>query len=77
MRPIDKGEAPNVRFHRYQDAEACLEERIGAYCSYCEFPSSMCRRWSIKKQRQGEETGWPGAISCYPANTVMQEKVTS
>lgn len=38
MRPVDKGKAPDITFNEYQDAESHLEERIGPYCSYCEFP---------------------------------------
>ncbi|HJD32380.1 MAG TPA: HNH endonuclease [Candidatus Eisenbergiella stercorigallinarum] len=38
MRPVDKGETPDRTFDDYQDAEPYLEERIGPYCSYCEFP---------------------------------------
>ena len=38
MRPVDKGKAPDITFNEYQDAEPHLEERIGPYCSYCEFP---------------------------------------
>ncbi len=38
MRPVEKGKAPVCKFIKYQDAERELEERLGAYCSYCELP---------------------------------------
>ena len=38
MRPVNKGEAPKIQFKKYQEAEPYLEERSGAYCSFCEFP---------------------------------------
>lgn len=42
MRPIDRGDAPNV-YGRYQDAIGDLEARLGCYCSYCErrFPALL------------------------------------
>ena len=36
MRAVDKGEAPENEYKKYQDAEPELEARIGAYCSFCE-----------------------------------------
>ena len=36
MRPVDKGAAPQKEYKQYKDAEPDLEERIGAYCSFCE-----------------------------------------
>ena len=38
MRPVDKGEEPKEKYAKYQDAEKLLEQRIGAYCSFCELP---------------------------------------
>lgn len=38
MRPVNKGKAPEVEYKDYKDAEPELEERLGAYCSYCEMP---------------------------------------
>lgn len=38
MRPVCKGEIPYKEIRQYGDAEPYLEERIGAYCSYCEMP---------------------------------------
>jgi hypothetical protein len=35
MRPIDKGNAPQV-FTNYQDAKPFLTNQLGTYCSYCE-----------------------------------------
>lgn len=38
MRPVDKGESPYNTIKKYQDALPYLGEKIGYYCSYCEFP---------------------------------------
>ena len=58
MRPVEKGEAPEVTFQTYSDAESYLEERLGCYCSFCEFHISH----------------WHGKICCCPANIVIPEK---
>lgn len=36
MRPVDKGIASQKEYMQYKDAGPDLEERIGAYCSFCE-----------------------------------------
>ena len=38
MRPVDKGEKPDIEYKKYGDAKPELIRRIGEYCSYCEFP---------------------------------------
>lgn len=71
MRPIDKGEAPDTRFRHYQDAEAYLEERIGAYCSYCEFPIQHVPEVEHKeaKARGGARLAWSNLLlSCKYCN---------
>lgn len=78
MRPIDKGEAPSVKFQRYQDAEPYLEERIGAYCSYCEFPIQHVPEVDHKeaKSKGGSELGWHNLLlSCKYCNTRKHDVV--
>ena len=53
MRPVDKGKAPDVTFNEYQDAESHLEERIGPYCSYCEFPIKHVPEVDHKEAKAG------------------------
>lgn len=36
MRPIERGVAPVITSTNYRDAFPTLQERLGAYCSYCE-----------------------------------------
>ena len=63
MRPVDKGAAPQKEYKQYKDAEPDLEERIGAYCSFCEMSINHVAE---KNSR--------GIIYYFPANTVTQEK---
>lgn len=70
MRPVDKGEAPDRQFNQYQEAEPYLEERLGAYCSFCEMsinhvPEVEHREAAMKRH---------GKICCFPANTVIPAK---
>ena len=53
MRPVDKGKAPDRTFNDYQDAEPYLEERIGPYCSYCEFPINHVPEGDHKEAKAG------------------------
>ena len=53
MRPVDKGKAPDITFNEYQDAEPHLEERIGPYCSYCEFPIKHVPEVDHKEAKAG------------------------
>lgn len=72
MRPVDKGMAPDVRFKKYQDAEPYLEERIGAYCSFCEFPIKHVPEVEHKEAKSsgGEELKWKNLLlSCKYCNT--------
>ena len=57
MRPVDKGQAPDIRFKKYQDAEPYLEERLGACCSFCEYPIQHVPEVEHKeaKKRGGED----------------------
>lgn len=72
MRPVDKGPAPGVTFQTYQDAEPYLEQRLGAYCSYCEFPISHVPEVEHKeaKGRGGKKLEWNNLLlSCKYCNT--------
>lgn len=72
MRPVDKGEAPNIEFEKYQEAEPYLEERLGAYCSFCELPINHVPEVEHKeaKAKGGEETAWGNLLlSCKYCNT--------
>lgn len=72
MRPVDKGEAPDISFGKYQDAEPYLEERLGAYCSFCEFPISHVPEVEhrISKSKDGDFLAWENLLlSCKYCNT--------
>lgn len=72
MRPVTKGEAPDQELKRYQDAEQYLEERLGAYCSFCEMPISHVPEVEHKeaKTKGGEEMSWGNLLlSCKYCNT--------
>lgn len=78
MRPIDKGEAPETEFKKYQDAGPYLEKRIGAYCSYCEFPLDHVPEVEHKeaKARGGNVLEWKNLLlSCKYCNTRKGTKV--
>lgn len=72
MRPVNKGEAPDKVFKKYQEAEPYLEERLGAYCSFCEFPINHVPEVEHKeaKARGGEVLAWENLLlSCKYCNT--------
>ena len=72
MRPVTKGEAPVKKFKNYQEMEPLLEERIGAYCSFCEIPISHVPEVEHKeaKARGGDEMAWDNLLlSCKYCNT--------
>lgn len=72
MRPVDKGKAPDKVFKKYQEAEPYQEERLGAYCSFCEFPVNHVPEIEHKeaKARGGEELAWENLLlSCKYCNT--------
>ena len=72
MRPVDKGTAPSKVYRQYQDAEADLEKRLGAYCSYCEFPIKHVPEVEHKeaKSRGGELLDWNNLLlTCKYCNT--------
>lgn len=72
MRPVDKGEAPDKEFSRYQEIESYLEERLGAYCSFCEMSVNHVPEVEHKeaKAKGGTETAWENLLlSCKYCNT--------
>lgn len=72
MRPVNKGEAPGTEYKKYQDAEPDLEERIGAYCSFCELPIIHVPEVEHKeaKAKGGAELKWENLLlSCKYCNT--------
>ncbi len=78
MRPIDKGEAPDVRIYHYRDAEPYLEERIGAYCSYCEFPIQHVPEveHKVAKAKGGSKLAWANLLlSCKYCNARKHDVV--
>lgn len=80
MRPVNKGNAPEVQFKKYQEAEPYLEERIGAFCSFCEFPIQHVPEVEHKeaKAKGGAELEWDNLLlSCKYCNTRKGEIVKS
>ena len=72
MRPIEKGAAPDVEFKKYSEAEPFLEERLGAYCSFCEFPIKHVPEveHKVAKSQGGEVLNWSNLLlSCKYCNT--------
>ena len=72
MRPVEKGTAPQIEFKKYSEAEPFLEERLGAYCSFCEFPIKHVPEVEHKeaKSRGGEALNWNNLLlSCKYCNT--------
>lgn len=79
MRPVNKGEAPEQEFKKYQDAEPYLEERLGAYCSFCEMPVNHVPEVEHKeaKAKGGDEIAWENLLlSCKYCNTRKGTVVT-
>ena len=64
MRPVEKGEAPEVTFQTYSDAESYLEERLGCYCSFCEFHISHVPEVEHREAKSsgGEILAWENLL---------------
>lgn len=78
MRPVDKGEAPTTEYKRYQDAEPELEERIGAYCSFCEMSIKHVPEVEHREAKvtDGELLKWENLLlSCKYCNTRKGKQV--
>lgn len=72
MRPVNKGEAPDKEFKKYQEAEPYLEAKIGPYCSFCEMPINHVPEVEHKeaKAKGGDELAWTNLLlSCKYCNT--------
>lgn len=72
MRPVNKGKAPDKEYRQYTDAEPDLEERLGAYCSFCEMSINHVPEVEHKeaKAKEGEELAWENLLlSCKYCNT--------
>ena len=72
MRPVNKGKAPEKVYKDYRDAEPDLEERIGAYCSFCEMPIKHVPEVEHKeaKAKGGAKLEWENLLlSCKYCNT--------
>lgn len=78
MRPVDKGKSPYDSINDYHDAEPYLTEKIGAYCSYCEFPISHVPEVEHKESKNsgGAITDWNNLLlACKYCNTRKLEYV--
>lgn len=78
MRPVNKGKAPKKTYKEYRDAEPDLEERIGAYCSFCEMPIKHVPEVEHKeaKAKGGAVLEWENLLlSCKYCNTRKGTKV--
>jgi hypothetical protein len=64
MRPVNKGISPYVTIKAYGDALPHLEEKIGCYCSYCEFPIDHSPEIEhiFAKSRGGDLTNWDNLL---------------
>ena len=72
MRPVDKGNAPDAKYKKYQDAEPYLEKRLGPYCSFCEYPIHHVPEVEHieSKKRGGDILSWENLLlSCKYCNT--------
>ena len=72
MRPVDKGVQPYCKLSDYNEAKPYLRERIGDYCSYCEFPIAHVPEVEHKesKSKGGEWLEWKNLLlSCKYCNT--------
>lgn len=78
MRPIDKGATPYKTIGKYQEAGPYLEDRIGAYCSFCEMRvnNALAVEHKESKKSGGALTDWDNLLlSCTYCNSRKLEKV--
>lgn len=79
MRPVDKGEKPEKIYSCYGDAKPDLISRIGAYCSYCEFPIEHVPEVEHKEAKStgGSMLAWENLLlSCKYCNCRKLTKVS-
>lgn len=75
MRPVDKGDAPQV-YTDYGQARHDLAERIGYYCSYCEMKvfNSIEVEHILPQQQGGAVLSWDNfLLSCKYCNTIKSD----
>ena len=80
MRPVNKGNSPYTRIGDYGEAQPYLENRIGGYCSFCEFPISHVPEVEhiAAKTKEGDLTAWDNLLlGCKYCNTRKGIKVTT
>lgn len=78
MRPVDKGPSPYERIAKYQDAEQYLENRLGAYCSFCEMRvnNALAVEHKESKNSGGALTDWKNLLlACTYCNSRKLEKI--
>lgn len=78
MRPVNKGISPYVTISHYGDALEYLIARIGAYCSYCEFPINHVPEVEHveSKNSGGNPTDWNNLLlACKYCNTRKKEHI--
>ena len=79
MRPVNKGKSPYKRISNYGDALPYLEERIGAYCSYCGMRINHVPAVEhvVSKSKGGDRTAWENLLlACTYCNSRKKEKTT-
>lgn len=79
MRPVNKGSSPYETISEYSEALPYLEQRIGCYCSYCEFPINHVPEVEhiSARSKGGNETAWSNLLlGCNYCNTRKKDLVT-
>lgn len=79
MRPVNKGESPYDSIPDYSKALPHLEQRIGLYCSYCEFRIDHLPEVEhvSSKSEGGDKTDWSNLLlGCKYCNTRKSHIVT-
>jgi len=79
MRPVNKGKSPYTKIKDYKEALPFLEEKLGSYCSYCEFPITHVPEVEhvVSKSRGGEKLSWSNLLlSCKYCNSTKKNKTT-
>ena len=75
MRPVNKGKSPYTKIKDYKEALPFLEEKLGSYCSYCEFPITHVPEVEhvVSKSCGGEKLSWSNLLlSCKYCNSTKR-----
>jgi hypothetical protein len=78
MRLVDKGTSPYVHINDYSEAQEFLLQRLGYFCSYCEFPIKHVPHVEhIEcKDRGGSKTDWSNLLlGCTHCNSSKKTKI--